>query len=247
MHRITPFLAAITSLLLAGGAAHAAVISVNFSEKGESPLAASDSAGVAAATNWNNVTAGGTGATALNLKDNSGSATTADVTIAMTGSGSKSPDITPPVTDPDTRMLIDEVRAFRAGTYSVSLSEIPYAQYDVYVYFVDQSTTNSSLNRSITDGTTTYLFRTPVNDQSFFETNGFVRSTDTTAGGNNDIGNYVLFEDLTGTSKTLTLAIPDGGERVGVSGFQIVEVPEPASLALVGLGSLLIVGRRPRA
>jgi len=234
--------------------AQAAIISVNFSQTGETPLGAADSAGVIPAVNWNNVTTGNPGTTALNLKDNSGIATTADVTITMSGSGNTSPDITPAVTDPDTRMLIDEVRVFRNGSYSLSLADIPYAEYDLYAYFVDQSTSNSSSNTSITDGTTTYLFRTPGNDQSFFTSNGFVRSTDMTNVGNHDIGNFVLFEGLTGLSQVLALGLPTGGERIGISGIQIVEVvqddpsapvvPEPASALLASLGGLALLRRR---
>lgn len=56
-------------------------------------------------------------------------------------------------------------------------------------------------------------------------------------------GNYLVFEGL--TDSTLTVQV--WGEHfvhAGLGGFQIVEVPEPSSLALLGLGGLLMARRR---
>lgn len=58
-----------------------------------------------------------------------------------------------------------------------------------------------------------------------------------------DYSNYVVISGLTASSLTIDLASPDGG-RAAISGFQIVAVPEPGSLALLGLGGLMVVRRR---
>ncbi len=58
--------------------------------------------------------------------------------------------------------------------------------------------------------------------------------------------NYVRFTGLSGDSFVLTVERATGsGSRPGISGIQII--PEPASLALMGLGSLLLIRRQRRA
>ncbi len=58
--------------------------------------------------------------------------------------------------------------------------------------------------------------------------------------------NYVLFSGLSGDSFDLTVERATGSDsRPGLSGIQII--PEPASLALMCLGSLLLIRRQRRA
>lgn len=58
-----------------------------------------------------------------------------------------------------------------------------------------------------------------------------------------DFSNYVVISGLTASSLSIEVTSDDGG-RGAISGFQIVAVPEPGSLALLGLGGLMVVRRR---
>jgi hypothetical protein len=71
---------------------------------------------------------------------------------------------------------------------------------------------------------------------------GYVLSTDTTYGLGTDIdqANYVVFQCIRASFQMAWTAVDasDGIQRAKVAGFQIVEVPEPATLGILGLGVL---------
>ena len=60
----------------------------------------------------------------------------------------------------------------------------------------------------------------------------------------NEGENYVVFGGLTGSSITLN-ALPQQGEPT-IMGFQIVSLPEPSRVLLLGLGALSLIVRRRR-
>jgi len=66
--------------------------------------------------------------------------------------------------------------------------------------------------------------------------------TDLIEGSTGVEGHYLLISGLSG-DLTITTTNPAGG-RAPLAGFQIVEVPEPSSAALLGLGGLALILRR---
>lgn len=104
-----------------------------------------------------------------------------------------------------------------AGTPNavVSLAGIPYADYDVYVYFGNNSATGRT--GSITDGTTTYSFTTtpPVTTPG-----NFIRTTNTA--GENPSANYAVFTGKSGS--TCTITYQRGNQNGGIFAVQIVPI-----------------------
>lgn len=126
------------------------------------------------------------------------------------------------------------------ATVTLSLSEIPYEQYMVVVYLGG----DASNNGYISDGTATYYYHL---DDSVASTGVQTLSTDTVdnSPGWNTSASYVVFgsgsSPLTADSLTLTMAHPAGANssaKVGIGGFQIIAVPEPATMGLFGFASL---------
>jgi len=208
----------------------------------ETSLDPSESAGVAAQTNWNNAS-GGQG-DLIGLMDDSGAVTGANIhwsplddsgnenawggaTWNMSGRGTGGND-----------SLMDGYVDPVWGDWKamVMLTDIPYAQYDAYVYF---GTDNTGSLGYATDGTTTYTYADEYSDPF----GGFIQTTATD--GSTPVANYAKFSGLTGdvTLMTGTLSGSDGC-GAGMLGVQIVEVPEPMTLSLLGLGGLALIRRR---
>jgi len=118
---------------------------------------------------------------------------------------------------------------------SFTLSNIPYAQYNVYVLFT------SDKNGDYTHGTLT-IGGTDYLDGPF---NAHGRVTDGTGWVLADgtvYGNYAKVENLSGSSLTVSATRDQG--RSPITGVIIEKVPEPSSAALLGLGGLALILRR---
>lgn len=232
------------------GSLNAGIISVDFDNTAAAPglMETTDLAGAPGvrAGNWNawfksDVTLGDADQT---IVDDSG------VTIAgFTASGNFSWASRDNDTANDTAMFSDIVDV-QTSTRLVNVSGVPYAFYDVYVYMHDDDFDRAG---QFTLGSETYYMRgfgpgehagDPLADGS-----GYVLSTDTTYGLGTDIdqANYVKFSNVSGVAFQMAwtaVNAGDGTQRAKVAGFQIVEVPEPATMLLLGLGTMALIRKR---
>ena len=237
--------------LSAGFAAQAqSVISWNLDRYGT--ISGADQAGVVLAANWNNSWPSNP---TSNLIDNSGAATTLNLSYgsynqwSIDGSGGPAPG-----QDADgsyNRNLLNGYLNSGPAAWSpsitnsyVTLTSIPYSLYDVYIYF---SSDTAGRIGNVTDGTTTFDFSTIGPAEISGSSALLTQTTDTT--GANPSADYAVFTDESASSLTLTVNALNGNDQwLGIAGFQIVEVPEPSAMALVGCGlGLLAWKKRARA
>ena len=221
------------------------------------------SAGVVNAYNWNDswsenysAYASGTPITVNNLFDNSGTATT--LSLSYNSYNGYYVQNSHPAQDADgsyNRQMLNGFLNAGPATWSppvtqdsISLANIPYAQYNIYVYVSDDTAGRLA---NVSDGSLTYDLATMGITAVSGANASLVQSTDTT--GANPTADYVEFTGLSGSSQNITVApgdtSPSDAAWVGLSAFQIVAVPEPGTFALTGVGSLgiLLLARRKRA
>jgi hypothetical protein len=231
---------AVTGATLFAGAASAAAIGVQFVGSQNSPLLPTDSAGLAsvAQTNWNALT--GASFAGVALQDGNGAPTTASLGGGANGTyfgGHGSP-----LPAGNVKLTSGELFNGWPGAPRMTVSNIPYAAYDVYVYAnIDASGLNETVSITPAGGTA----------QSFsFVTMGggsaWTLATSTWDGSGTapalTSADCAHFTGLTGSAFTMDWGAPGNG---GLNGFQIVEVtvPEPASLGMLAAGGLLLLGR----
>ena len=226
---------------LALGAAPTMAASIGVSFAGDNgggtsiQIAPTQTAGVVPQMNWND----GTGATGslTDLVDDSGAATTADVDWASAntwgGSGA---------TTDDEAMVNGWLDDGQSGA-QVTVSDIPYAFYDVYVYGSSDSGNetrgwNTEINGTVVNGDGT--FATLQSNGSFFDGTNYVNES---SGAGEPT--YAVLRGQSGDLRILGIRQSLNGidSRGAVSGFQIVEseIPEPTSFVLLG-GMGLAVG-----
>jgi hypothetical protein len=207
---------------------------------------ASQYAGIVSAPWWNNTwspanngnyNAVGASVTWSNLFDSAGVATALSVTgtsfadgwwnyYSVLGSG-----VVPDVDGTYNNLLLNGYN--NNGADNLTLSDIPYAQYDLYVYFNSDTAGRAG---TVTVGSTTYDYSTLGSAANSGANAVFTQTTST--GGANPGADYAVFSGLTGSSQTINTVVPSWG---GVCGFQIVAVPEPGVTALFGLAGLAMM------
>ncbi len=194
-------------------------------------------AGVVPAANWNNSWPDNP---LNNLIDSAGRATTLD--ISYTSYNTWSMQGSSPALDSDgtsnKRLLNGYLNAGPAAwspattRTSVSLSQVPHGYYDLIVYF---SSDGANREGTVSDGSTTYHFKT-LGAASIASGNAtFAQATDTTTAGYNIAANHAIFSGLTGTSQTVAVQMRDNDEWGGIAAIQVVPRTDPLPLATLSI------------
>lgn len=241
---LSAFVAGLAAISTTG--ADAASIGINFTGGGNggSPavsLLPTDVAGVVPQSNFNNFAGGN--ATAQPLLNNAGAATTAVLTSTAGGTYSSVGGGAIAPAGGDEKLNTGFV--YGNGTFTVT--GVPYARYDVYVYTLNDAAGRVQTT-SLVGGPTYYnAAADPVAghvDQNAATPYTYVRSTSTDVNAPTAGGDYALFTGVVGPSFTITSAAPGNGY---VNGIQIVEsVPEPTALGLFGVAAVAALARRRR-
>ena len=212
-----------TSFVLTVVAVGAAkIISINVGYNGA--LAASDMAGVVPAAHWNDLSGTTNNPSSVALVDESGNPLPG-MTASFQGSGNTfNWNAVPSQT-----ML----SGFLSGTpMSVSLTNIPFSTYDVYIYYAGFSS-NYSLTWQATNTSTAtvlgtlYSVRGGKSAVQLFSVSGFVQSQYPTqaladAAATGDGGNWLKFTGLSASNLKLAEISANGSNQNGFSGIQIV-------------------------
>ena len=184
-------------------------------------LTATSSAGVVAQSHWNPLT--GATFSSVVLNDRTGAATAATLTGSADGSyfcGS-----TFPAGSGDSNLCSGELfcGAFTTETNTTTVSGIPYAQYDVYVYAeCDAVGRNATFALTPSGGSTQYYSL-----QTTSAASAWTQSTNTWNGSGTapslPVANYVKFTGITASS--FTLKFGGAASNVSVNGIEIVKNP----------------------
>jgi len=201
-------------------------------------LDASDWAGVALQQNWNN--ASGSSGSLSYLVDDYGSATSANVSWSAWSDW----HVDNGTATGDARLMSGYLdKGWGDQDINITFSDIPYPIYDVYVYV---GSSNAGAMAHVTDGTTSYSFTNDSYHPGFQQSDySFTYDTDDLF----PAANYAVFSGLTSSSVSISLDhVSQGGascdEVLGIFAVQIVTIPEPMTMALLGLGGLGLIRRR---
>ena len=222
--------------------------------------------------------------TKLLLTDNSGVVTTAQFGFnsngfsTYNGSSTYSPSYggvgsADSTLTPDQQLFNGGANAASGGyTQQVTLSNVPYLSYSVYVLVAPK---DGAVGYPFPTGgyaeVTDYLggntAATPPVGATYWAYSGsgnvvppsnfsYIQATGTTQATATQGANYALFSGLTGSTVTFDVSSPsyDGNAGAYITGLEIVadapvSVPEPSTyaLSLAGLGFLVLIARRRRA
>lgn len=223
--------------------AQAQVIGWNFDGYGDIS-GPSQLAGVVQAAYWNStyLIDGNSGAPENNLLDNTGAATTLGASFTDNSQYGYAIQFSTPAQDADGSynkyLLNGYLNNGNGGDVTISLSSIPYSEYEIIVYL---SSDTAGRAGTVNIGSTTFDFSTMGPAEISGANASLIQTTDTS--GSDPDADYAVFSGLAGNSQTITTDIPDYG---GIAGFQIVETPEPGLIALASMGGLAVLLMRRR-
>jgi len=216
-------------------------IGVNFGGFSSGQLASTDLAGVPsfAQTHWVNVTSA---PSSLVLGDSNGATTTARLSG---GNGVSFSTQTQTFAGPDEALNLSYAGGF-GGSFSFTLTNIPYATYSLVVYDLGLSTNSIQSVTALSTVTTTFYTSSPnPTGAGYIDGNSstpftYTQGTGTTQATATTNADYVVFPALTGTNLTFVMSGYSGSTLV--RGFQIVNaVPEPSTWVL-GMGGIAMFG-----
>lgn len=232
--------------------ANAANISLNVTDNGPGAGApdAGDTAGAFLLGNWNTIGSNGalTGAGGdlanLTNSDGVGSGVTLSQSAPTGGNFNAASAFSGTIGDSMMTNYADTT-----GNYTYTFGNLNAgvgAVYDVYIYSARGYTGNTGITQLDVNGES--LFLTNDNMVGDYVETGY--ATQAEAEANLNSGNYVKFSNV--SLDTLVVSVSgltdatNGGFIGAVNGIQIVQVPEPSSTALLGLGGVALLLRRRR-
>jgi hypothetical protein len=202
------------------------VISVNLANSSTNALAASDIAGVVPAGNWNNSTAANELLTSI-VNNNGTTVPGTTVVFAVTNFGYVNATVTPaPPLDDDAKMMRSHRAGSNTNTSTATVTGLPYASYDVYVYWGGKPTTASSSQtltvelQQLSGGLYSTTHTLVMKDTNYAWDGTYNESTAATAAAAVDGNEYVVFRNVTTPEFRIRTT---GATRTGLSGFQVVE------------------------
>ncbi|MEM1059106.1 MAG: hypothetical protein AAGK14_07645 [Verrucomicrobiota bacterium] len=214
----------------------AQIVSLQFPPTGFGPntrILPNEFAGVVPAANWNlapNTGTAGSGSL-TNLIDSTGAATTID--LAYTSSQVNIPRSSSGIGTPNQKLFSGILRSGRGQPpvvpVTLDFSEVNiFPAYDLILYL---SSTNIAGTISLNGGTPINISPTSPNSDNPYVFTEITPSS--------PVGNYIVFRNLTDDSPSIELSANGPFSNIGVSGLQIVAVPEPQTATLLLIGCLL--------
>lgn len=154
-----------------------------------------------------------------NLADNSGAATTLDLTLTDASGNNNTRAVDDGGSEFD--MFTRGFGSAGTGTpATLTIAEIPYTNYDIVVCIEEHSSSGSGKTLAISDGATTFYAIT----QETARWNGsWAPITSESSGSPDTAGNYAVFENLSGASQVLTFTPDTSGSGFVITGLQIIE------------------------
>jgi hypothetical protein len=242
---------AVVAVVLSSRSINAAAISYSFG----STLGATETAGAPGVNvaHWNAITSSSqTIATPVN---SSGALTGASTTFTGNDFG-----ITAGSGTNDAHLFTGFVDQSTSGPSTLVVSNVPYANYDVYIYMRNDTDGSNRTGEFTIDGSNRFARGPGSADPTFKDPSqvggGYTLSPDTTqsTAAATTEGDYVEFTNLSDSTLTVDFAVGAGGDlqRNKFVGLEIVQItPEPSSvvalIGLCGMGLFLFARRRRKS